>query len=81
MGGVLPIISALLANYSKTVGVGSVFGLDNSINAAGRALAPLIGTIILSFYGFSAAFATAGFVFFIISLLAFWRLPPSRSIP
>ena len=80
MGGVLPIISALLANYSKTVGVGSVFGLDNSINAAGRALAPLIGTIILSFYGFSAAFATAGFVFFIISLLAFWRLPSSRSI-
>jgi len=79
MGGLLPIISALLANYSKTVGEGSVFGLDNSINAAGRALAPLVGTIILSFYGFPAAFATAGIVFLIISLLAFWKLPLSRS--
>ena len=81
LGGLLPIISAMLANFSKTVGVGSVFGLDNSINAAGRALAPLVGTTILSFFGFPAAFATAGIVFLIISLLAFWSLPSSRSTP
>ena len=39
-GGILPSISALLANYTIRGQEGAVYGLDNSIAAGARALAP-----------------------------------------
>jgi len=44
MGGWIPFISALLACYSSPGEEGSVYGLDNSIQAVARALAPLLGS-------------------------------------
>jgi len=78
MGGVIPLISALLANYVKAGGEGSVFGLDNSINAAGRSIAPLLGAAVATARGYPATFLSAGTIFLVASLLAAWRLPPSR---
>ena len=43
VGGIIPSISALLANFTQPGQEGAVYGLDSSINAAGRAVAPLIG--------------------------------------
>jgi DHA1 family multidrug resistance protein-like MFS transporter len=80
LGGVLPIISALLANYTKVGGEGAAFGLDNSITAAGRAVAPMLGAAIATGWSYSAVFVAAGLVYLISTLLAFWRLPPSRPI-
>ena len=81
LGGVLPIISALLANYIKVGGEGAAFGLDNSITAAGRALAPMLGAAIATGLNYSAVFAATGFVYLISTLLAIWGLPPSRQSP
>jgi MFS transporter, DHA1 family, multidrug resistance protein len=78
MGGVIPLISALLANYVRAGGEGSVFGMDNSINAAGRAAAPLLGAAVATSWGYPAAFLATGVIFVAASLLAAWRLPPSR---
>ena len=78
LGGVIPIISALLANYIKAGGEGSVYGLDNSINAAGRAVAPLLGAAIATGWNYSMVFVTTGLVFLLSTLLAVWGLPPSR---
>jgi DHA1 family multidrug resistance protein-like MFS transporter len=80
MGGVIPLISALLANYGKAGGEGSVFGMDNSINAAGRAAAPMLGAAISTAWGYPATFLATGAVFLTASLLAAWRLPPSRPV-
>ena len=80
LGGVIPIISALLANYIKAGGEGTVFGLDSSINAAGRAAAPLLGAAVATAWDYSAAFLGTGLVFLISTLLAVWGLPPSRPI-
>jgi DHA1 family multidrug resistance protein-like MFS transporter len=79
IGGVLPIISALLANYIKVGGEGAVFGLDNSINAAGRTAAPLLGAVVAATWSYTATFLATGLVFLLSTLLAVWRLPPSRS--
>jgi DHA1 family multidrug resistance protein-like MFS transporter len=79
MGGVIPLISALLANYGRAGGEGSVFGMDNSINAAGRAAAPMLGAAVATAWGYPAAFLSTGTVFVLASLLAAWRLPPSRT--
>jgi DHA1 family multidrug resistance protein-like MFS transporter len=78
LGGVLPIISALLANYVKIGGEGSAFGLDNSINAAGRAIAPMLGAAIAASMGYTAVFVATGLVYLIAMLLAVLGLPPSR---
>lgn len=81
LGGVIPIISALLANYIKVGGEGAVYGLDNSINAAGRTAAPMLGAAIATGWDYSIVFVATGLVFMISTLLAVWGLPPSRPIP
>jgi DHA1 family multidrug resistance protein-like MFS transporter len=78
LGGVLPIVSALLANYVKIGGEGAAFGLDNSINAAGRAVAPLLGAAIATGWGYTAVFLATGLVYLAAMLIAAVRLPPSR---
>ena len=76
----IPIISALLANYIKVGGEGAVYGLDNSINAAGRTVAPMLGATIAAGWGYTAVFVATGLVFFISALFAVWGLPPSRTM-
>ena len=78
LGGVIPVISALLANYVKAGGEGAAYGLDNSINAAGRTIAPMLGAAIATGWGYSAVFLATGMVFLASTLLAVWGLPPSR---
>jgi DHA1 family multidrug resistance protein-like MFS transporter len=78
MGGVIPLISALLANYARVGGEGSVFGMDNSINAAGRSVAPLLGAAVATSWGYPAVFLGTAVIFLTASLLAARRLPPSR---
>jgi DHA1 family multidrug resistance protein-like MFS transporter len=78
LGGVIPVISALLANYVKAGGEGSVYGLDNSINAAGRTAAPMLGAAIAAGWDYTAVFVATGLVFLLSALLAIWGLPPSR---
>ena len=46
MGGVIPMISALLATYGRVGAEGAIYGIDNSINSAGRTVAPLLGAAV-----------------------------------
>jgi DHA1 family multidrug resistance protein-like MFS transporter len=78
LGGVVPIISALLANYIKAGGEGSAFGLDNSVTAAGRGVAPLLGAAVATAWGYPLTFVATGLVFVLSTILAVWLLPASR---
>lgn len=75
-GGVVPSISALLARYSQPDQAGSVYGLENSIVAASRAVAPLLGSLVVLTFGLRAAFVTAGVVYLFVALVTAVRLPP-----
>jgi DHA1 family multidrug resistance protein-like MFS transporter len=79
MGGVIPMISALLATYGRAGTEGVIYGVDNSITAAGRTVAPLLGAAVATPFGFPAVFVSTGVVFLISAGLAAWRLPPARS--
>jgi len=81
IGGVIPMISALLASFIKYGEVGAVYGLDNSINAAGRAVAPIVGALVANQSGLRATFIATGLIFLIASLLGIWRLPKSEHEP
>jgi len=79
LGGILPSISALLARYTKSGEEGAVYGLNNSIRAAGRALAPLIGASIAAWFSLRTTFIGTAIIFVIITLFA--RFLPQSSNP
>ncbi|NIM93372.1 MAG: MFS transporter [Anaerolineales bacterium] len=75
MGGIIPAISALLVSYTLPGEEGAVYGLDNSIRAGARSLAPLIGSSVALWFGMRSTFLATSLLFFIAGLLAIWRLP------
>ena len=85
VGGVIPTISALLTRYTRHGEEGAVFGLDNSINAAGRSAAPMLGAWVAATFGFRDTFLPPGMVFLISAVAAFILLPnknePITAIP
>jgi DHA1 family multidrug resistance protein-like MFS transporter len=75
LGGIIPSLAALLANFVASGHEGAVYGLDNSINAAGRSVAPLAGGLIAGWLGLRATFLSTGLVFLLTALIAFIWLP------
>jgi DHA1 family multidrug resistance protein-like MFS transporter len=78
LGGILPAISALLANYTQHGEEGAVFGLDNSINSAGRSIAPLLGAWAASGWGIRATFGATAAIFLIGVVFALGFLPSNH---
>jgi DHA1 family multidrug resistance protein-like MFS transporter len=74
-GGIVTGVSALLARYTECGEEGAVYGLDNSINSGGRALAPMLGVSIALWLGFRAVFGAISLLYLIAALLALWVLP------
>jgi DHA1 family multidrug resistance protein-like MFS transporter len=81
MGGVIPAISALLAAYTKQGEEGAVYGLDNSINAIARAIAPMLGAGLAFVFGLRSTFLFTSLMLFIAGALAWWLLPKPGSRP
>ncbi|MEN8241589.1 MAG: MFS transporter [Chloroflexota bacterium] len=75
VGGLIPSIGALLANYSKPGQEGAVYGLDNSISAAGRGAAPMIGSYVTTWFGTASAFIAASMIALITMISAQVLLP------
>lgn len=79
MGGVIPSISALLARFSHEGSEGAVFGLDNSVRAGARAVAPLVGAAVALAFGIRTTFLATGLIFILGALLAGLKLrEPAR---
>lgn len=69
MGALTPSLSAMLAKGSQCGTEGSVYGFDNSIVAAGRAIAPLAGSIIAVHFNYRLTFVATGIVFLIMATI------------
>jgi len=54
---------------------GSVFGLDSSIQAASRAVAPLAGAGIAYWFSLRATFGVTAMLFLAMSVIVLWLLP------
>lgn len=79
MGGIIPSISALLARYTPQGEEGVVYGLDNSVHAGARAIAPVFGASVAMWMGFRSTFAVIGLLFFMAAILSMYRLPRERA--
>lgn len=81
IGGVTPALSALLNNYTQPGQEGAVYGLDSSVAAAARAVAPLVGSMIAVWIGLSTTFVIAGVCFLLTGMMAILWLPDYKSMP
>ncbi|NLX10153.1 MAG: multidrug efflux MFS transporter [Chloroflexi bacterium] len=78
-GGIMPVISALLARYTLPGEEGAVYGLENSIVSASRAIAPMIGSPLVLWFGLRSVFTATGVLFAIATLFALHWLPDLES--
>lgn len=69
VGGLLPSLSALLAEHSKSGDEGCVYGIDSSVTSAGRALGPLLGVACALWFSLRMTFVLTGLVFVAASAL------------
>jgi DHA1 family multidrug resistance protein-like MFS transporter len=69
VGGLIPSLSAMLAEYSERGDEGSVYGIDNSAVAAGRTLGPVLAAACALWASLRATFALIGLIFAASSLL------------
>ena len=78
LGGIIPSLSALLAHLTQSGEAGAVYGLDNSINAAGRAVAPMLGSGIAIWFSLRTTFSATALLFLITAILGARFLPKAR---
>jgi DHA1 family multidrug resistance protein-like MFS transporter len=81
LGGIIPSVNALLAHYTLPGEEGAVYGLDNSIRAGARSLAPMLGSGLALWFGLRGTFVATTLVFVGAGFLAYWRLPKHRGVP
>jgi DHA1 family multidrug resistance protein-like MFS transporter len=79
LGGIVPGISALLANYTRHGGEGAAYGLDNSIVSGARMVGPLLGAGIGMWLGLRAVFGAAALLYLAAAALALWGLPKTAA--
>ncbi len=72
-GAMVPAIGALMNLRTPSGAKGAAYGLDNSVNAGGRMIAPMLGAAVAVWFGLRGVFALAGLVY-VGSALVAWRI-------
>lgn len=70
VGGLMPATAALMNLWAPVGNQGATYGLDNSIQASARAVAPMIGAGIALWFGMRGVFAGAAVVYILIAFVA-----------
>lgn len=78
-GAMVPAIGALMNLRTPAGDKGAAYGLDNSVRAAGRMIAPVLGAGIAVWLGFRGVFALTGVVYVGSALVAWHILRNSRA--
>jgi MFS transporter, DHA1 family, multidrug resistance protein len=79
-GGIMPVLSALLNLYITPGEEGAAYGLDNSVTSFSRAVAPMLGAVVVFFGGYKGLFFIAALLFAATALFAFWKLPQIKEL-
>lgn len=68
-GGMIPTIAALMSLWSPADSQGATYGLDTSVNAAARTVAPMIGAALAYWMGLRGVFGATAIIYGLIALL------------
>ena len=77
-GGMVAAPSALLSRYTSKDTAGAVYGIDNSVMASSKAVAPIVGASIALWLGMRGTFLASALVFAFIALTALYILPSDK---
>ena len=80
LGGIIPILSSLLASYTEPGEEGAAYGLDNSVNAGSRVVAPMLGAGVALAFGLRATFVATGLLFLFTTAVGVWLLPRPEAL-
>lgn len=83
VGGLLPSLSAMLAENSQRGDEGGVYGIDNSVTSAGRTVGPVLGAACALWFSPRATFVLTGLIFAagsILTALTVCRSRPTRPL-
>jgi MFS transporter, DHA1 family, multidrug resistance protein len=69
LGGMVPSIAALMNLWSPRGNQGATYGLDTSVNAAARSIAPLVGAVIATSIGLRGVFGASAVIYGGVALL------------
>jgi len=69
-GGLIPALAALMNLWSPAGNQGATYGIDTSVNAAARAVAPMVGAAIASWIGLRGVFGGTVVVYALCVMLA-----------
>lgn len=72
IGGLLPALAALMNLWSPAGSQGATYGLDTSVNAAARTVAPMLAAGIAAFMGVRGIFGAAALVYLLIVMLTIY---------
>ena len=74
-------LPSMVKSYSKPGQEGAVYGLDNSISAAGRGVAPMIGSYVTAWFGNASAFIATSIIALVTMISAQILLPKAEPLP
>ena len=70
IGGLIPSVAALMNLWTDGGGQGAIYGLDNSVQASARVVAPLLAAAIAMLAGYRGVFAAGALVYAVIAVVA-----------
>jgi DHA1 family multidrug resistance protein-like MFS transporter len=70
IGGLIPSVAALMNLWTDGGGQGAIYGLDNSVQASARVVAPLLAATIAMLAGYRGVFAAGALVYAVIAVVA-----------
>ena len=70
VGGLVPSIASLMNDWSPGGNQGATYGLDNSVTASGRTLAPLLAATLAALVGYRGVIFGATIIYLVAALVA-----------
>lgn len=77
IGGLVPSVSALMNIYAPAGNQGATYGLDNSVQAAARVVAPMMAAALAMWVGYRGVFVGAAAIYVVAAVVA--RLVTQRT--
>ena len=72
VGGLLPTLAAMMNLWAPAGNQGATYGLDTSVNAAARAIAPMIAAAIAAVVGVRGVFGTTALIYGLLVLVTLY---------
>jgi DHA1 family multidrug resistance protein-like MFS transporter len=68
-GSVIPIANAVIAEWAPEGRHGGIYGISASLNAAGRAIGPMLGTIVVTSWSVGSVFPVTGALLGLVTIM------------